>query len=224
MGRAPVIRGVYVITDASLQPADRLVESVGAALRGGARVVQYRDKGDDRERRLGEASAIARECRDAGVPFVVNDDLELAAEAGADGVHIGRDDGGVAEARRVLGAGAVVGVSCYNEFDRALEAEAAGASYVAFGSVFPSRVKPDAPRAPLELFREARRRLTIPVVGIGGINADNAAEVIAAGADAVAVINAVFDADDVAAATRRMSTQVVSADTVNHSMHREWGL
>lgn len=211
MSPVPLIRGLYVITDAEMQPPERLIESVSAALRGGARVVQYRDKGDDRARREAEASAIVDVCRAAGALCLINDDVGLAAASGADGVHIGRDDGGIAEARSRLGPAAVIGVSCYNEFGMAVEAEAAGADYVAFGSVYPSRVKPDAVRAPLSLFAQARRRLSVPVVGIGGIDADNAGEVIAAGADAVAVISAVFATADVAAAARRLAASAIAA-------------
>ncbi|MCS4503449.1 thiamine phosphate synthase [Arhodomonas aquaeolei] len=211
MSPAPLIRGLYVITDAGMQPPERLIESVSAALRGGARVVQYRDKGDDRARRQAEAIAVVDVCRAAGALCLINDDVALAADSGADGVHIGREDGGIAEARSRLGPDAVIGVSCYNEFGMAVEAEAAGADYVAFGSVYPSQVKPDAVRAPLSLFAQARRRLSVPVVGIGGIDADNAGEVIAAGADAVAVISAVFAAPDVAAAARRLAASAIAA-------------
>lgn len=210
MSPAPLIRGLYVITDARMQPAERLLESVSAALRGGARVVQYRDKGEDRARRWVEAASIRDACRAAGALCLINDDVELAAASGADGVHIGREDGAIAEARSRLGPEAIIGVSCYDEFGVAVEAEAAGADYVAFGSVYPSQVKPNAVRAPLSLFRRARRRLSVPVVGIGGIDADNAGEVIAAGADAVAVISAVFAAADVAAAARRLAASAIA--------------
>lgn len=205
MQTAAAISGLYAITDAALQPPERLVDAVAAAVDGGARVIQYRDKGDDDARRLEQALALAALCRDRGVTFLVNDDIRLAAEAQADGVHLGRDDEALAAARRELGDRAVIGVSCYNELHRALDAEAAGASYVAFGSVFPSRVKPHAPRAELALLRRARQRLRVPIVAIGGVDADNAGLAVAAGADAVAVISAVFASTDVAAAARRVA-------------------
>ncbi len=205
MQTAGMVRGLYAITDATLQPPERLVDAVAAAVDGGARVIQYRDKGDDHARRLEQGLALAALCRDRGATFLVNDDIRLAAESGADGVHLGRDDEALVIARRELGDCAVIGVSCYNEFHRALDAEAAGASYVAFGSVFPSRVKPQAPRAELALLRRARQQLRIPIVAIGGVDADNAGLAVAAGADAVAVISAVFASTDVAAAARRVA-------------------
>ncbi|PWG62504.1 thiamine phosphate synthase [Sediminicurvatus halobius] len=199
------IRGLYAITDSALQPPERLVDAVAAAVRGGARVVQYRDKSADHARRRKEAAALAALCRQAGACFIVNDDIEFAAAVGADGVHVGRDDAELAAARARLGGEAIIGVSCYDDLERARRLAAAGADYLAFGSVFPSATKPDAVRAPLGLFREARAFTQLPLVAIGGIDAGNIAEVARAGADAAAVIRAVFGADDVEAAARRLA-------------------
>lgn len=185
--------GIYAITT----PRADLVAAVAAALRGGVGAVQYRDKGDDHGRRSTEAGQLRELCERFGALFIVNDDVELAAQAGAHGVHIGKDDGSLAQAREQLGERAVIGVSCYNQIERARQAAAAGADYVAFGSVFISATKPQAVRAPLELLGQARAEMQLPVVAIGGIGHANIAEVAAAGADAAAVVRAIFAAPDI---------------------------
>ncbi|WP_434631499.1 thiamine phosphate synthase [Chromobacterium sp. CV08] len=199
----PRLEGLYAVTPDGVDDA-RLFSLAAAALEGGARALQYRDKSGDAERRLRQAVELRRLCRLSGALFIVNDDVGLAARIGADGVHLGRDDGGIAAARGRLGADAIVGASCYDSIALARAALAAGASYVAFGAVFPSRTKPDAVAAPLSLFAEAAA-LGANAVAIGGITADNAGQVIAAGADAVAVVGGVFDADDVGAAARTLA-------------------
>ena len=190
--------GLYAITPDE-QRTDVLVRKAGRALRGGASVVQYRNKTAGPELRLEQGRALAALCRDAGVVFIVNDDLELALELDADGVHLGGDDGDLAEARRRLGQDRLLGASCYNRIELAQAAAQAGVDYLAFGSVFRSGTKPGAVRAPLTLFAEARRSFALPLVAIGGITLQNAPQVFAAGADAVAVISAVFDTVDIAA-------------------------
>lgn len=199
------LRGLYAITDAAPRPAAELADRVAAALRGGARLVQYRHKGGDAARRLAEARALAQVCARHGAPLIVNDDLQLALQVGAAGVHLGEHDPSIAEARALLGPRAVVGVSCYADLDRARAAAAAGASYVAFGAVFPSPTKPQARRASLELLHEAKRCLPVPVCAIGGITAANAGQAAAAGADLIAVISDLFAAQDVEAAARRLT-------------------
>lgn len=201
---ARAIRGLYAIADAGVLPAERLVGAAAQAIAGGARVIQYRDKtGRPAGERARLARALAALCRGAGVLFIVNDDPELAATALADGVHLGRDDLPVGLARARLGAGRLVGVSCYDDLARAREASAAGADYVAFGSFYPSATKPQAVRAGVELLRQARARLRVPVVAIGGITPENGARLIAAGADALAVITGIFAQPDIEAAARR---------------------
>lgn len=202
MSRLPH-RGVYAITDG---PRDDLVEAVLAALAGGARLVQYRDKGTDRARREIEARALASLCRSHDVPLIVNDDVDLALTAGADGVHLGADDASLAEARVRLGAQAIIGVSCYDSIERARHLATAGADYLAFGTFFPSPTKPSARRADPALLREARA-IGLPLVAIGGINADNARLLVDAGADYLAVISAVFGAADITAATRELASR-----------------
>ena len=200
-GRA--VSGLYVIADTSLIPGDRLARAVEQAIHGGARLVQYRDKSDDSVARRAQAEELAKLCRRYGIPLLINDDIQLAVSVGADGVHLGREDESLASARELLGEQALIGVSCYNQLSRAREAEAAGADYVAFGSFFPSTTKPDAVSAQIALLREARATLTLPVVAIGGITPENGAELIAAGADALAVITGVFASDDIATAASR---------------------
>ena len=194
-------RGLYAITDG---PRDDLRQVVAQALAGGARVLQYRDKTADAARRHAEAVALKQLCDAPAVPLIVNDDVALAAAVGAGGVHLGRDDGDVAAARAVMGAGAIVGVSCYDSLERARAAAAAGADYIAFGAFFPSPTKPHAVRASPDLLRQSAT-LGLPRVAIGGITPDNAPSLVEAGADLLAVISAVFGAADVRAAAQRFA-------------------
>ena len=197
----PPLRGLYAISDG---PRADLIDACAAALAGGATILQYRDKSADRTRRLAEASALQALCARHGVPLIVNDDIELAAAVGAAGVHLGEDDAAVAEVRARLGAGAIVGMSCYDSLDRARQFAALGADYLAFGAFFASPTKPHARVATPRLLREAKP-LGLPLVAIGGITHDNAPLLIDAGADAVAVISALFGAADVRAAAQRFS-------------------
>ena len=194
--------GLYAITDG---PRTDLVDSAAAALQGGARLLQYRDKTDDRARRLHEVRALAALCARHGVPLIVNDDIALAAQGGAAGVHLGRDDQAIASARATLGRCAIIGVSCYDSLARARDAAAAGADYLAFGTFFPSPTKPRAPRATLQLLRDAGA-FGLPRVAIGGITPDNGGSLVQAGADFLAVISALFGARDIAAEARRFAT------------------
>jgi thiamine-phosphate pyrophosphorylase len=199
------LRGLYVITDTALIPDEQFSARVAAALRGGARIVQYRDKRESPALRLQLASEMVRLCREYDALSIINDDVELAAKVGADGVHIGKDDAALSHARERLGQGAIIGVSCYNRLELAIEAEQQGANYVAFGAFFPSRVKPDAAIATLALLHTVQQRLHIPICAIGGISADNSAALLNAGADMFAVISAVFAAQDIETAARRFS-------------------
>jgi thiamine-phosphate pyrophosphorylase len=196
------IHGLYAVTPDTASTA-RLVAQVEAAIAGGARMIQYRNKAAGSALRLTQARALLAVCRRQGVPLIVNDHLDVALEIDADGVHLGSDDCPVRAARSRLGASRMLGVSCYAFLQNAVTAELAGADYVAFGSFFASAVKPGAARAPLSLLHEAKRVLTVPVVAIGGITQHNAAQLLEAGADAVAVISAVFDAENVKLAARQ---------------------
>jgi thiamine-phosphate pyrophosphorylase len=170
---------------------DTLRRSVDAMLRAGVAAVQYRRKRFSDET---EAADLLALCRSHRVPFIVNDDPELARRIGADGVHVGVGDADIATARRAVGAHGIVGVSCYGELPRAVCASAEGADYVAFGSFFESRTKPDAKRADPGLLRRARAELTIPIVAIGGITRENAAVLLRNGADWLALSAGLFDA------------------------------
>ncbi|MDD4966735.1 thiamine phosphate synthase [Halothiobacillus sp.] len=204
--------GLYVITDTVQFKRDALVRVVAEAIAGGARIVQYRDKSDDSERRLAEASALRTLTLEHEVLFLINDDLDLAEAVAADGVHLGREDGAIEAARARLGAEAIIGASCYNSLELAGDAVQAGADYVAFGAFFPSRTKPDAAVASMALLIEAKQKLNVPICAIGGITKDSAPELISAGADMLAVISAVFSATDIKAAARDFSTLWPSAD------------
>jgi len=203
MGRTDLPRGLYAVTDSQLIPAGELTHRVAQAIAGGAVVIQYREKHQSRAARQREATALQALCRERGVPLIINDDIELAAAVGAAGVHLGREDASVDQARARLGPRALIGVSCYNRFERACAAAAAGASYVAFGRFFPSATKPGAVQAQPRLLEQARAHLDLPVVAIGGITPENAAGLVMAGADLLAVIHGVFGQPDVEAAARR---------------------
>lgn len=197
----PTGRGLYVITDG---PRPDLIDAVTHALDGGARLLQYRDKSTDSARRHGEAAALRQLCDTYAVPLIINDDIALAQAVAADGVHLGEDDDDIAAARAVVGADAIIGISCYDSLQLAKAAASAGASYVAFGAFFPSPTKPLAARASIELLRQSAA-LGVPRVAIGGITPDNAPLLIEAGANYLAVISAVFGADDVRHAAQRFT-------------------
>jgi len=196
--------GLYAITPETAD-TEQLLTQVEAALTGGVAAVQYRDKSGDVARRHEQASELVMLCRQFGVPLIVNDDLRLADLCDADGVHLGRDDGSVREARIILGKGKIIGASCYQDLALAQAAQTAGADYVAFGSFFPSPTKPAAARADLALLHEAARVLRLPIVAIGGITPANAPPLLDAGADSLAVLSALFDAADIRAAARALN-------------------
>jgi thiamine-phosphate pyrophosphorylase len=200
------LHGPYAITDGRLLPGPRLVPGVRAALVGGARIVQYRDKSADAGRRRREAEALRALCRQRNALLIINDDIELALAVGADGIHLGRNDADPAAARAVLGAGAIIGVSCYDQLARAQRARVAGADYVAFGRFFPSRTKPAAAQADPGLIRRAHAAIPeIPIAAIGGITPANGAILIEAGATMLAVIHALFGQDDIYGAAQAFS-------------------
>jgi len=204
------VKGLYAVTP-DLADTAQLVAKVEIVLATGVRWLQYRNKSADDATRHRQAEVLRDLCWRHDAMLIINDDVALAAALGADGVHVGVDDAAIALARAQLGPGKIVGASCYDDLARAHAAAAQGADYVAFGSFFPSSVKPGAVRAPLALL-PAARTLGLPVVAIGGITLSNAEQLIKAGADAVAVISALFAAPDIATATRHFC-QLFQAQT-----------
>lgn len=205
MRAKPRLRGIYALTDAVLTPGDRLIPTVEQAIRGGAGLIQYRDKTGLPAHRRGQAEALQALCARFQIPLIINDDIELALACGAAGVHLGKDDGDSHLARQALGETSIIGISCYNDLPRALQAQKDGADYVAFGSVYPSPSKPQAVPVSMKLLRQAREELSIPLCAIGGITAANAKPLVDIGIDMLAVISGVFAAQDITAATRALA-------------------
>ncbi len=204
------LRGVYAITDENLLPGDLLFTRVECALRAGLALLQYRNKQGSDSERLQQARALVDLCRQYDTPLLINDDVPLCLAAGAAGVHLGQRDRALAEARRLLGPEAIIGITCHDRLALAREARAAGASYVAFGRFFASQTKPSATPADISILPQARRELDIPVVAIGGITAENGAALIAAGADMLAVIHALFAFPDVESRARKLNSLFTS--------------
>ncbi len=197
------LHGLYAITDTGISNDQQLLNAARQAIQGGARILQYRNKTLAIPNRQHQAELLLHECQKHSIPLIVNDDIALAAAIGADGVHLGRGDGDITQARKQLGNNSIIGVSCYNDAQLAQAAVTAGADYVAFGAFFPSSTKPQAVRAPSELLTWAKRELDIPVVAIGGVTAQNGAALIEAGADMLAVIQGIFGQPDIHAAAQR---------------------
>ena len=196
------LRGLYAITDSQLLAGGKLLPYVEAALKGGATLLQYRDKSTDDARRLRQAEALHELCARYGATLIINDDAELAARLGV-GLHLGQGDGSLAAARALLGRQAIIGGTCHAQLALAEQAARDGASYVAFGRFFDSTTKPGAPAATPELLEQANSRLHLPIVAIGGVTLDNAPGLIARGASMVAVVHALFGADSAAEVERR---------------------
>lgn len=203
-------RGLYGVTP-EWDDTDRLIAAIEHAARGGMAALQWRRKTASPQDSLTQAHRVRQSCHALQIPFIVNDDWRLATMVDADGVHLGRDDGSLAQARLALGPDKLIGYSCYDDLDLAQLAIDAGADYVAFGSVYPSSIKPDAVRASLDVIRAARELVTsktapataggrVAVVAIGGITPENAAAVVKAGADSIALISGLFEAPDIHAA------------------------
>ncbi|MCP5162458.1 MAG: thiamine phosphate synthase [Hahellaceae bacterium] len=190
-----LLTGLYAITAPELSQ-NHLVNHVEAALKGGARVIQYRDKISSEVDRLKTAKNLFDLCRDYDRPLIINDDIRLCQRVGAHGVHLGRADGDITLARQLLGPAAIIGATCHASLDFARESLQAGANYLAFGRFFDSKSKPDAPAAPLSLLTQAKSQFSIPIVAIGGITLDNAQSTLAAGASMIAVIHSLFAVTD----------------------------
>lgn len=195
------LRGLYAITDSELLKG-KLLPYVEAALKGGATLLQYRDKSSDDARRLREAEALRELCNRYGAVLIINDDAELAARLGV-GLHLGQGDGSLSAARALLGRQAIIGGTCHAQIELAEAAAKEGASYVAFGRFFNSTTKPGAPAADVALLAAAKAKVNLPIVAIGGVTLDNAPELIAQGASMVAVVHGLFGADSAAEVERR---------------------
>lgn len=206
------IKGLYAVTP-DITDTMCVLSMVKSALVGGANVVQYRNKLADSALKMTQAVALLALCRAHGVPLIINDDVALANAIDADGVHLGATDGDIAHARKTLGADKIIGASCYGQLALATRVVQDGADYVAFGACFASSTKPNAPVASLSLFRDAKH-LDVPMVAIGGITLHNVAQLKAAGADAIAVINALFNADDIQQ-TAQQFNQLFNDDSLN---------
>ena len=201
------LKGLYVITDKKLIPRDRFVSTVEEAIRGGASVVQLREKDTPEDEIIELGKSLLKVTAKYGVPLIINDSSELAKEIGADGVHLGKEDPAVAHAREVLGRDKIIGVSCYGKIERGLNAERDGADYVAFGTPFYTPTKPDREPTSFDVLREAVSKIkTIPIFAIGGIYPENAGAVLETGVDGIAVITAVFGADDPGKAARELAS------------------
>ncbi len=199
-------RGVYAITDEALLTAALLCERVQAALEAGLSLLQYRNKQSPWAERVAQCQDLKTLCEKFQTPFVINDDVDLCLQVGADGVHLGQGDARLRSARQRLGDSAIIGITCHNNLSLAQDAESQGASYVAFGRFFPSSTKPVAPPATLQDLRQARAQLRLPIVAIGGINAENGVTLIDAGADMLAVIHYLFATPDVYTRTRQLNS------------------
>lgn len=198
------INGLYAITP-DISDTELLIKKVEAALQGGINVLQYRNKQANHKLQTQQARELLPLCKQYNVPLIINDSVKLCLTLDADGVHLGADDGNLTEVKVRIGANKILGASCYNRFDLALNAQNQGADYVAFGACFASNIKPNAPVADLSLFSRARAELNVPSVAIGGINLQNAPQIIHAGANAIAVIQAIFTADDVKSTSQQFS-------------------
>lgn len=196
------LRGLYAITDSQLLGDGKLLPYVESALKGGVRLLQYRDKSSDAARRLREAEALRELCARYHAELIINDDAELAARLGV-GVHLGQTDGSLGVARALLGRRAIIGATCHARLELAEQAVAEGASYIAFGRFFNSQTKPGAPAATVDLLEQAKSRFSLPIVAIGGVTLENAPPLIERGVSLIAVVHALFAADSSAEVERR---------------------
>jgi thiamine-phosphate pyrophosphorylase len=200
------IKGLYVITDKKLIPRKRFVETVEKAIKGGAKMVQLREKESSSEEILRLAGELLKLTRRYNVPLIINDHLDIARDIGADGVHLGQHDAPLAEARKALRNGAIIGVSCYSSIERGIVAHKQGADYLAFGTPFFTPTKPERSPTSFEILKEAKRVITkIPIFAIGGITIQNAASVLETGIDGIAVITSVFGSSDPEGVSRQLS-------------------
>ena len=204
-----MLSGLYALTDSKYHAHDIWPDRVEKIIRAGASIIQLREKKIPDEKLLRHALVLKEICNHYDVLFIINDRIELAKKVNADGIHLGSTDLSLQQARQYLGNHFIIGASCYRRLYSALVAQKQGADYIAFGSVFPSRTKTNAKRCPLSVIYQATRCISIPVCAIGGINDKNAAYVVKAGADMLAVSDAIFNADDPAMMANKIHQQVI---------------
>ncbi|HHB92468.1 MAG TPA: thiamine phosphate synthase [Thioploca sp.] len=197
------MQGLYAITDSNLILDSILIQSVEQAIIGGAKIIQYRNK--KQIQYIKQAIILKKLCQQYQIPLIINDDIQLAKQIKADGVHLGKNDLKLSQARNILGNKAIIGISCYNRISLAEQAIADGATYVAFGSFFNSSTKPQATLCEIDILRQARKNFSCPIVAIGGITPTNGSSLINAGADCLAVINGIFGQKDITIATQKYS-------------------
>ncbi len=200
-----VISGLYAITPDMLD-TDTLVDATKQVLAGGVQLIQYRNKIADKALLIEQAEQLLQQCRTYGIPLIINDHLDIVIELDADGLHIGQDDISLPTARHQLGRNKIIGVSCYNRLDLAIQAQAEGADYVAFGAFFTSLTKLNTVTAPINLLYQAKHKISVPIVCIGGIDLSNAGTLIKQGCDAIAVSNSLFQAKDIQSTTVQFSS------------------
>jgi len=206
------LQGLYAITNEKLMTPTHFKQSLEQALKGGARIIQYRDKSDDGNKRLQQAKQLKNLCQRYHALCIINDDIDLCLSVNADGVHLGKEDSNIAQARKRLGDNAIIGASCYNQLALAQQAENEGADYVAFGAIFNSSTKPLAKTAGTHILQQAKSTLTLPICAIGGIDTSNAQQTVEAGADMIAVINSLFAQKDIFDTARRLNLAIKASD------------
>ncbi|MEX0999832.1 MAG: thiamine phosphate synthase, partial [Thermodesulfobacteriota bacterium] len=200
------LKGLYIITDKKLINRDRFVETVEKSIKGGARIVQLREKGTPENEIISLGREILKVTKSYRIPLIINDSPELAQEIGADGVHLGGEDTSITNARVILGDMAIIGVSCYNQIERGLKAMENGADYVAFGTPYYTPTKPEREPTTIETLREAVNLIkSIPIFAIGGITKDNAMPILETGVEGIAVITSVFGSPDPETAGRELA-------------------
>ena len=199
------LAGIYPITNDAFLACPRHREEIRAVLEAGVAMLQFRAKHGNADLARDQAADLLAICREFGTPLIINDDVDLCAACGADGVHLGGGDGSIAEARKALGPAAIIGATCHDSLELAAGASAAGANYVAFGRFFASVTKPEAPPAPMQVLHEARKSLDLPIAAIGGVNRNNANSLLTAGADLLAVIHAIFSAKNPGSAAKDLA-------------------
>jgi len=197
--------GLYAITDENLIAQNLFKQSIEQALEGGVRLIQYRDKSDDTVKRQQQAKQLKDLCQRYNALCIINDDIDLCLSVAADGVHLGKDDGDIAQARKRLGDNAIIGASCYGQLSLAKQAESEGADYVAFGAIFPSSTKPLAKTAGLGILQQAQSQIKVPICAIGGIDTTNAKQTVEFGADMLAVISSLFAQKDICGTAKQLS-------------------